>query len=253
MEIDFLLEEEKRKMEQSVLSSFSMTDRAVNPRGLDEKEEIEEKKPQTQFLDNTLSDKDIEKSITVDPKKKKKYELVDDFMKLQEERGDIKIERKKLERMTKGAIIKEMAEYVNEVILPTKPLSPSAQSADGIEEINNTPTEHFADGELNPHQLELVSHGLFQMNQVLVSLLETGSAYAKDKTGGIAVLENWSQKTLEKKQQFLDVFKLIYKDYKVELDKYLSPVVQYSILMGNSAAEVIVANIKKKKELSQQK
>lgn len=84
------------------------------------------------------------------------------------------------------------------------------------------------------------------MNQVLVSLLETGSAYAKDKTGGIAVLENWSQKTLEKKQQFLDVFKLIYKDYKAELDKYLSPVVQYSILMGNSAAEVIVANIKKR-------
>ncbi len=247
MEIDFLLEDEKRKMEQSVLSSFSS--KPASGIENDEKEEIEEKK--TMILDNTLSDKDIEKSITVDPKKKKKYELVDDFMKLQEERGDIKIERKKLERMTKGAIIKEMAEYVNEVILPTKPQQNNEN--DHIENINNTPTEHFADGELNPHQLELVSHGLFQMNQVLVSLLETGSAYAKDKTGGIAVLENWSQKTLEKKQQFLDVFKLIYKDYKVELDKYLSPVVQYSILMGNSAAEVIVANIKKKKELSQQK
>ncbi len=255
MEIDFLLEEEKRKMEQSVLSSFSS--KPASKTEENEKDEIEEKKPQTQFLDNTLSDKDIERAVTVDPKKKKKFELVDDFMKLQEERGDIKIDRKKLERMTKGAIIKEMAEYVNEVIMPTKPHSPSAQSAEGehipeytTQGVSTAPT---VEGELNPHQLELVSHGLFQMNQVLVSLLETGSAYAKDKTGGIAVLENWSIKTLEKKQQFLDVFKLIYKDYKVELDKYLSPVVQYSILMGNSAAEVIVANIKKKKELSQQK
>lgn len=253
MEIDFLLEDEKRKMEQSVLNSFNL-----KPQGRteeNEKDEIEEKKT-TIILDNTLTDKDIEKAVSVDPKKKKKFELVDDFMKLQEERGDIKIDRKKLERMTKGAIIKEMAEYVNEVILPTSRAN-LRENAEGehipeytTQGVSTAPT---VEGELNPHQLELVSHGLFQMNQVLVSLLETGSAYAKDKTGGIAVLENWSQKTLEKKQQFLDVFKLIYKDYKVELDKYLSPVVQYSILMGNSAAEVIVANIKKKKEQSQQK
>lgn len=242
MEIDFLLEEEKRKMEQAVLGSFSPSS--------SEKEEIDEKSEinETLILDNTLTDNEIKKAVTVDPKKKKKFELVDDFMKLQEEKGYIKVEKKKLERMTKGAILKEMAEYVNEAILPTKTTAESE-----VENMNNTPTEHYAEGELNPHQLELVSQGLFQMNQVLVSLLETGSQYAKDKTGGIAVLENWSHKTLEKKQQFLDVFKLIYKDYKVELDKYLSPVVQYSILMGNSAAEVIVTNIKKKKDLSQQK
>jgi hypothetical protein len=220
-----------------------------------EKGEIKEKR--TLILDNTLTDQEIEKAVSVDPKKKKKFELVDDFMALQKEKGELKFERKKLERMTKGAILKEMAEYVNETILPTS--SPQCGSRANLHEseevtnMNNTPAEHYENGELNPHQLELVSQGLFQMNQVLISLLETGSQYAKDKTGGIAVLENWSAKTLEKKQQFLDVFKLIYKDYKLELDKYLSPVVQYSILMGNSAAEVIVTNIKKKKDLSQQK
>ena len=246
MEIDFFLEEEKRKMEQAVLGSFTPSPEKNEKEDQEGKEEINE----TLILDNTLTDNEIKKAVTVDPKKKKKFELVDDFMKLQEEKGYIKIEKKKLERMTKGAILKEMAEYVNEAILPT---SSSSQGDENIENMNNTPKEHYAEGELNPHQLELVSQGLFQMNQVLVSLLETGSQYAKDKTGGIAVLENWSHKTLEKKQQFLDVFKLIYKDYKVELDKYLSPVVQYSILMGNSAAEVIVTNIKKKKDLSQQK
>ncbi len=70
MEIDFLLEEEKRKMEQSVLSSFSS--KPASKTEENEKDEIEEKKPQTQFLDNTLSDKDIERAVTVDPKKKKK-------------------------------------------------------------------------------------------------------------------------------------------------------------------------------------
>ena len=245
MEIDFLLDEEKRKMEQSVLSSFTTTAPSFSQNEKNEKDEIEEK---TDFLDNTLTDNEIKKAVSVDPKKKKKAELIDDFMLMQEQRGEIKIERKKLERMTKGVILKEMAEFMNEAILPKNEIP--------IENLNNTPfspCENVNEGELNPHQLELVSNGLFQMNQVLISLLETGSQYAKDKTGGIAVLENWSQNTLQKKQQFLDVFKLIYKDYKVELDKYLSPVVQYSILMGNSAAEVIVTNIKKKKDQLQQK
>lgn len=190
------------------------------------------------------------KKLLVLIRKKKKFELVDDFMALQKEKGELKFERKKLERMTKGAILKEMAEYVNETILPTRSHENEEMPEYTTQGVSTAPT---VEGELNPHQLELVSQGLFQMNQVLISLLETGSQYAKDKTGGIAVLENWSAKTLEKKQQFLDVFKLIYKDYKLELDKYLSPVVQYSILMGNSAAEVIVNNIKKKKDLSQQK
>lgn len=236
MDIDFLLDEEKRKMEQSVLNTFASP---VSNGEKDEKDEIIE---ETGFSDNTLTDNEIKKAVAVDPKKKKKAELIDDFMELQ---GDnIVIERKKLERMTKGVILKEMANYVNEAMLETKQKEEQQQQEEQVK---------FAEGELNPHQLELVSNGLFQMNQVLISLLETGSQYAKDKTGGIAVLENWSQRTLEKKQQFLDVFKLIYKDYKVELDKYLSPVVQYAILMGNSAAEVIVTNIKKKKEQSQQK
>lgn len=72
MEIDFLLEDEKRKMEQSILNSFSKPITAVNARESDsqnnEKEEIEEKK--TILLDNTLTDQEIEKAVSVDPKKK---------------------------------------------------------------------------------------------------------------------------------------------------------------------------------------
>lgn len=221
-DIDFLLDDEKQKMEQEVVASFIPSETEIF-----EKEEVKEEVPIS---------------------KKKKADLVDDFMKLQEEKGEVKFSRSKLERMNKGQIIKELANFMNEAILPTKQAEPTS---DAVSTVDAPPQP--ATGELNPHQLELVSQGLFQMNQVLISLLETGSQYAKDKTGGIAVLENWSLKTLEKKQQFLDVFKLIYKDYKVELDKYLSPIVQYTILMGNSAAEVIVANVQKKKQLLEKK
>lgn len=47
MEIDFLLEEEKRKMEQSVLSSFSA--KSANEVEENEKDEIEEKRKDYDF------------------------------------------------------------------------------------------------------------------------------------------------------------------------------------------------------------
>jgi len=229
MEIDFLLDEEKKSIESQVLSEFKTDENKTVINDLTEK-----------YTPN--EDKKIDPEIkAADPLKKKKADLIDDFMKLQEERGDIKFERKKLDRLTKGVIIKEIANYMNEALIEKK-----------VVESKTEPEIEFKEGELNPHQLELVSHGLFQMNQVLISLLETGSNFAKDKTGGISVLEGWSENSLAKKEQFINVFKLIYKDYKVELDKYLSPIVQYTILMGNTAAEVIVKNVKKKKENCEQ-
>lgn len=243
MDIDFLLEEEKRNIEQQVLTEFDSPLHSSLPR-----KEEKEGKEETTICDKSYvpnPEKKIEIEIKpVDPLKKKKADLIDDFLKLQEENGVIKIERKKLERMTKGVIIKEIANYMNEAMTSSLPRK------EGEEEEKEQEQEQLT--ELNPNQLELVSIGLFQMNQVLISLLETGSHYAKDKTGGIAVLEGWANNSLKKREQFIAVFRLIYKDYKVQLDKYLSPVVQYAILMGNSAAEVIVTNVKKKKENSEQ-
>jgi len=88
------------------------------------------------------------------------------------------------------------------------------------------------------------------LNLALVSTLETVSVKLKDKTSGIALLENWTNKVNGKKKELLVIFALMYKDYKAEFDKYLSPVVQYSIVMLQTGTSCAIENYSKKKSTS---
>lgn len=215
-DIDFLLEEEKRNIEEDILKKHT-----------NDKEEadITDSKPKSQDLN-----------------KKKKSDLINEFLKLQEVSGGGEWDEKKLKRLNKDEIIKLIANFMNAKIneTETKIIENEETGKPEIVEIKK-------EG-LTGEKLLLVSEGLFQINLAFAGLLESGSVYFKNRTYDIALLENFTRKLENRKKDLIIIFSQIYCDYKAELDKYLSPLVQYSIVMFQSASTTIIENLDKKKK-----
>jgi len=239
--VDFLLEQEKQDIEQDIVNKYLEPDEQINNIQTNQKEELNTK------IELTLEDhkndqiKKNKEQLIKEASHKTKKELIEKFIQLQETKGEVLITETKLKRLKKDEILKLIADFANEVLQDKQP-SISTESIDNKPAINTSQTV-----QINPDQLNLIAESLFNMNLALVSSLETGSIYLKDKTSNIPLLENWSKRVVERKQNFLLIFKSIYADYKIQLDKYLSPIVQYSIIMTQTAAESIIENVKQKK------
>lgn len=211
--VDFLLEKEKEKVEDDLIKELN---------------EI-----------HTESKKEV-----ITAKTKTKKELVDKFMELQEAANNIKFTRAVLNKMRKDDIIKNIANYANDTITTT----PSNELEKGETPLPNKP-EGGQDARALYH-LDSIATAMFNINLAVVNMAEGASGLCKNKTNGIDLLEGWSKSVIDKKEAFMTIFKLIYADYKMDIDKYLSPVVQYAIIMSQSAAEVLIKNVAKKKDTS---
>lgn len=229
-DIDFILEDEKKRIEEEMVNKYDL-----DKNGKEEKDEEPERQEK------------IDKPEKIrDPNKKKKDELINDFLEMQKIAGKDEYTDTKLRRMNKAEIIKLIANYMNESISGDK--STEVEKKVKIDE-NGCPviveTPKF---ELNADKLMLVAEGIFQINLAFTSVLENASVHLKHKTYDIAVLEKWTEKVAGKKKELLIIFSQMYLDYKVEFDKYLSPLVQYAIIMIQTGAECALTNLKKKKE-----
>ncbi len=220
-QIDFLLEKEKEEIVEEIL---------------------EKNKP----IVNETVKKDKEA-------KKTKTDLIIEFMDLQEKGGKILYKEHQLKRQTKQEILKHLAEYANDVLINKEPSSVQSSESHIGDPAKVESTPAVQNGALDPNQMNMIAEGLFNMNLALVSTLETSSVYFKDKTGDIALLANWSEKVVNKRQQFMEVFKQIYAKHRLEMDKYMSPVVLYGVLMTQSAAEAVYSNVQEKKKRSETK
>lgn len=227
-DIEFLLEDEKKKIEEQIMN----------------KHNIEPVKSDKEEKDN---DEPIKPKTTDINKRKKKNELIADYLNMIKLKGIENPEwtESKLRRLNKDEIIKLISNFMNEEIADSK-----TEKKIKIDEETGMPViiEMPKSVELNGDKLALVAEGIFQINLALVSTLETASHYVKHKTYDIAVLEEWTQKVADKKKELLIIFSQMYLDYKVEFDKYLSPIVQYSIIMLQTGAQCVVSNLKKKNE-----
>lgn len=213
-DINFLLDEEKKNIEEDILKKHTA-----------DKEEINEPINKPENLN-----------------KKKKSDLINEFLKLQEVSGGGEWDEKKLKRLNKDEIIKLIANFMNAKMNETETkIIENAET--GKPEIIEIQKEG-----LSGEKLLLVSEGLFQINLAFAGLLESGSVYFKNRTYDIALLENFTKKLENRKKDLIIIFSQIYCDYKAELDKYLSPLVQYSIVMFQSASTTIIENLDKKKK-----
>lgn len=207
-----------------------------------EKEQIQ-KELSEKYTDNGKEEKNEPDHIT-DPNKKKKAELIEDFMKMQAEAGREDYTEKNLKRMTKPEIIKLIANFMNTEIMEkaSETEKKIIEGEDGKPEIIEVPKN-----ELSSEKLQLVAEGIFAINFALCSVMETASTQFKSKTWDIPLLEKWTEKVSGKKKELIIIFTQMYIDYKAEFDKYLSPVVQWSIIMMQTGAQTVLENVKKKK------
>lgn len=94
---------------------------------------------------------------------------------------------------------------------------------------------------------------LYNLNYIASQTFESISIAAKEKTFNIAVLEGFCDGITKKRDQFLRVFARLTEEHGEIINKYLSPVTEYALLMLATAAPVIKDNIKKKKKSSDEK
>lgn len=245
IKVDFLLDEEKKDIEKELLNSLNKTDNKPSS----------EVKPEVKL--------EVKPSLiaTTVPKEVTKLKLVEQFIELQKSQGEVKYSANKLKHMKRDDIIQLIANYSNQILIgETAQKGLENLGSDGapstrLPEINSeNPSVQSTPvlTSVSQEQLDVVANGIFGINMALISILETGSHALKEKTGNVALLESWAERAAQKKEAFIFIFKQIYKDYKNEIDKYLSPVAQYGIIMAQTATETIIINIKKNKEQSKQ-
>jgi len=228
-DIDFLLEQEKQNIEKDILEKYNGAGPTPSISCKDMGDENEKGEA------NETEHKEKEPDLL----KKKKFDLIEDLIKLHQEAGvELTISETKLKRMTKQEIIKLIANFMNREIGGS-----GGEVAQTSEKGREGPQM-----ELDPEKLHLAAEGIFMLNLALVSTLETASIKLKDKTSGIALLENWTTRVNDKKKELLIIFSMLYKDYKVEFDRYLSPAVQYAIVMLQTGATCAIENYNKKKK-----
>lgn len=190
------------------------------------------------------------------PKVKKltKSELVEQYIKLGSA-ANVEIESEaRIKRMTKTELTKKIAELMNRE-LGGASYTPAEEFENPFNEppIGDTKEHPRRQPQvMSPEQLNLVAEGLFQMNAALCSLFESGSHAIKSKTYNVALLENWTQNVYNKKTELVCIFKQMYVDYKDVFDKYLSPMVQWTMIMIQTGTITVFNNLKKKKESSKE-
>lgn len=165
-------------------------------------------------------------------KRKTKAELIKEFLKIQETQGKKTHEESQLKKMLKNDIIKLIANYANEIIEKPK----GAENA----------SQQVADVLRTAEGLNMIAESLFNMNLLITSGSESLSVYFKKRTKDIALLEGFTQNVIDRKQEFIIIFKAMYLNHKTEFDKYLSPVAQYAMMMALAATVTVTKNIKKK-------
>lgn len=245
IKVDFLLDAEKKDIEKEILNKLA--GKVVQEIKIEEKkdEKVGEVKPLPVIATTTS------KEVT-------KAKLVEQFIELQKSQGEVKYSANKLKHMKRDDIIQLIANYSNQILIGETAQKGLENLANAENNENKPVTESAIPGVATPipqistEQLDVVANGIFGINMALISILETGSHALKEKTGNVALLESWAERAAQKKEAFLFIFKQIYKDYKNEIDKYLSPVAQYGIIMAQTATETIIINIKKNKEQSKQ-
>lgn len=223
---ELLLEDEKKKIEAKIFEV------------IEQKKEQEEKKVE------------IEKDVNAKSLKKSKIQLINEFLELQktvakkDEKGDYILEHTEynLKKLTKPEIIKLIAEYANKKL-----------SNDFTEKIESA-TSQVSKDPSKPLPIEdLMALGMHNMNMCVLSILEaTGNAF-KHKTGDFNVLEDLTGEAEKKREAFLVIFKQIYKDHATEINTYLSPLVQYGIILTQCCTTTIIKNCTKKKEVAETK
>lgn len=223
---ELLLDEEKKKIEAKIFEV------------IEQKKEIDEKKVS------------VEKEVNAKSLKKSKIQLINEFLELQktvakkDDKGEYIFEHTEtqLKKLTKPEIIKLIAEYANRKIETgfTEKLESSAA------EVSKDPSK--------PLPIEdLMALGMHNMNMCALSILEaTGGAF-KHKTGDFNLLEDLTLEAEKKREAFLIIFKQIYKEHANEINTYLSPFVQYGIILTQCCTTTILKNATKKKEAVQTK
>lgn len=256
-------EQEKEIIEKKIVEAMQKTH-----------ENIEQEK--------TLEEERIEKvkKIEHEALRKNKNQLIEEFIQLQKTQNEhLLYTADELKRLKKADIIKKLAEYVNDIFIGKNAanvqqtqLNQSDQQSSQINSTNpensnanvnvsekpipnsdlanivNAPTKQ---PDINHLQFDLIATGIYNMNLALMSCLETGSHLIKNKTADIAVLDNLTRTVEAKKEAFIFVFKQIYRDYKQELDVYLTPMAQYGILTMQVITETVFKNVAEKKKKSQ--
>jgi hypothetical protein len=186
--------------------------------------------------------------------RKTKRELIEDYLELQKSQGVETHTEAELKKLTKPEILKLVAEFANKSLEPKlEPKAPRVEEP-GVE--GELKKESPPELSIDPiaMRFDLIAGGMFNLNMALFSCLETGSFYLKDRTGDVALLEDLTKNSMAKREAFIVVFKQIYRDYKEELDVYLSPVSQYAILTTQVITETIFKNVAcKKKNSTEQK
>jgi len=231
LNVDMLLDSEIREMENSILEKQSTDKKEV--RIEESKDEIPEAPPKPAKA----------KSPT-------KPQLIENYQKLAQESGREIESEARLQRMTKSELTKKIAELMNQEIGGESPPAEAEKIAGDIQLMKQESMQQF-----NPEKLNLVAESIFNMNLAFCSIIETGTNHPiiKDKTFGVAALEGWTSKVYSNKTRLVEIFRLMYADYKETFDKYLSPVVQWSIVMIQTGTETAITNFKKKREESKDK
>lgn len=223
---DFLLDSEKKDIEEKVLN------------------EVKKDETIKEIISESNMDKGISQTAGIPTMELTKKELVQQFLDLQKTQGKTTYSEAVIKKMTKLQIIKLIANYTNEVIGGEAISETVNRTPEELREIKTQELLRTAEG------LNIIAEGIFNMNLAFVSGTESLSVYFKGRTKDIAVLEGFTDNVIKRKEAFMAVFKGIYMNYKPEFDKYLSPTVQYAMIMLQVAAITIAGNVKKKDENS---
>ena len=223
---DFILDSEKKQIEVKILEA------------VEAKQHIEEAK------------KESEKDIQQKSLKKPKATLISEFIELQKtvctkDKDGLEIleyPESALKKLTKPEIIKLIANYANRKIETN--FLPDVKT---LIDVNASPAK------ANMSLEDLMALGMHNMNICALSILEVGGHLLKEKTGNFNLLENLPKEAEERKEAFMVVFRQIYKENQEQVNMYLSPIVQYGILLSQCATITICKNTVKKKEDSSKK
>lgn len=170
--------------------------------------------------------------IPADPSKRTKDQIISDILKLQEALGRNDHVEYALKRRKKADLLEILGGLVKSAATEVTGLSEKKAS---IEEKTAGYTESIV-------------NNLFAMNLLVVEGVERVGERFKDKTGGVHLLEGYRNEVMAKREALLPILQKIYTDNKVEIDKYMSPIAMWAMVMISCASNVAISNSKKKAE-----
>lgn len=163
----------------------------------------------------------------VKPEEKKitKETLVTEILELQKGLGRDTMKEPTLKRMKKSEL-----ELIRNALFEDGVTKITGVKSNGTtEEITNTMVEN-----------------MFAINIALCQLTETATDRFKDNLGGINILDGWTKQMQAEENTMIPILRKIYSNNRTQIDKYLSPVMLWAMVMTTSASRVIIRNTKKK-------